>query len=199
MQNRPLIPLYSLLIALTALIVAVSALMMARDSRQIALSTIEIDEGESLTLPVYDEERGEFGFLILSELEVTNAGGPAVTLNRLRKNVTEAGFLMALKGESIVSLDLKPRLFLLDRPLPDYQANPRLLKEKWGADRNILELELPLPPGAGKKIRYGIFLSPYGQTEAPAVDMVLVSLSLDFGNGKAHLFRRAYAVPPLIR
>ena len=187
----------ALLIALIAMIVAVAALLSANKSRQIALSTIEIEEGESLTLPVYDEAREQFGFIILTELEITNSGGPQLRIESLRKMEQDAGWLVALRGENIISANLQPRFFLLDRPLSDYQSNPRWLKDQWNQDVSPIELRWPLKPGAGKKIRYGIFLSPYNPEGGQQAEMVLVSLRLDFDNGKSHLFRRAYTIPAL--
>ncbi|HOT96143.1 MAG TPA: hypothetical protein PLG50_04070 [bacterium] len=197
MHNKAPMPVCTLLIALIALIVAVAALMIARDSRQLALSTLQVEEGESLTLPVYDEERSQYGFLILCELEVTNAAGPAVLLTRLVKAEEGSGWLVALKGQTLAAVDLKPRLFLLDQPLRSYQENPRLLKEKWGTDRSALEFKLALPAGAGKKVRYGVYVAPYDSAGAAQAEMVLISLRLEFDNGKNQLFRRAYPVPPL--
>lgn len=197
MQNKSLLPVYTLLIALIALIVAVAALMLARESRQLALSTLQVEEGASLSLPVYDEERSQYGVIILCELEVTNAAGPGVTLTRLVKADDGSGWLVALKGQSLTGADLKPRLFLLDQPLQAYQENPRLLKERWDADLATAGLNLSLPPGAGKKIRYGLHLAPYDSAGAAQAEMVLLSLRLEFDNGKSQLFRRAYPVPSL--
>ncbi|HNW58547.1 MAG TPA: hypothetical protein PKI62_02585 [bacterium] len=199
MHNRAPLPILTLLIALIALIVATAALMIARESRQLALTTLQVDEGESLTFPVYDEEHSQYGFLILGELQVTNSGGPAVVLTRLAKADAGSGWLVALQGQNVAASDLHARLFLLDRPLQEYQENPRLLKERWGGDLAAAELRQALPPGAGKQIRYGIFLAPYDAAGAPRAGMVLISLRLEFDNGKSQLFRRAYPVPPLAR
>lgn len=197
MPQRPPHFIYAMLIALAALIVATAALMVARKSVQIALSTIEVSDGESITLPVLDEERGQYGFLILAELQISNTGGPAVTLEQLRQFDSGMGFLVALKGEEIKSVNLQPRLFLLDQPLARYGENPRLLREKWNSPIENANLHLALPPGAGKKIGYGVLLSPYDAANARLAEMVLLSLQLTFDNGKIHLLRRGYPVPAL--
>lgn len=197
MPQRPAYSIYTILIALTALIVATAALMVARESKQIALSAIEISDGESITLPVLDEEGGQYGFLILAELQISNTGGPAINLEQLRQFDTGMGFLVALKGEEIQSVNLQPRLFLLDQPLARYGENPRLLREKWQAPIQKADLHLALPPGAGKKIGFGVLLSPYDAAHGRLAEMVLLSLQLTFDNGKSHLFRRGYAVPAL--
>jgi hypothetical protein len=198
MNKKALLPVYTLLIAMIALIVAVAALVVAKNSRQIALSTITIEEGESFNQPIFDEEKNQYSYLILSELQVNNAGGPAVTLERLCKVEEGAGFFVALKGQAVQSADLQPRLFLLDQPLATYQENPRLLREKWGMDLgHSAELLQRLEPGAGKSIRYGICFTPYELDGSRKAEMALISLRLDFGNGRSQLFRRGYPIQPI--
>ncbi len=87
---------------------------------------------------------------------------------------------------------------MLEQPLAAYQENPRLLKELWDRDLDsAAALNLRLEPGAGKSIRYGILLIPYGDGGELLAEMALVSLRLDFDNGRSHIFRRGYPIPPL--
>ncbi len=197
--------LYSLLIALVALLVATIALFTAKQVRQsvqeikqVALSEIEVTERNSLLTPILDEENKRYRYLAIYEIGVTNLGGPDIVINELAKLTTGSGFIVMLKGDEVVSANPNYRAFLVEPTLQEIGANPKLLKALMEKDMGeSLKLDLALPFGATKTLRFGVVLDAYRQDNSPLANVVLLSYQLRFSNGKSYLFRRGFPIQPL--
>ncbi len=198
--------LYSLLISLVALLVATVALFTAKQIRQdvqqvrqVALSEIEVTERNSLITPILDEESKRYRYLAIYEVGVTNLGGPDIVINELGKLTTGAGFIVLLKGDEVVSANPKYKAFLVEPTLQEIGANPKLLKTIMEKDMGeFTKLDLPLPFGSTKTLRFGVVLDAYDEANTPLANVLLLSYQLKFGNGKSYLFRRGFPIQPLI-
>jgi|GEM_PF-726784 len=197
---------YSLLIALVALLVATIALFTAKQTRQdvqeikqVALSEIEVTERNSLITPILDEESKRYRYLAIYEVGVTNLGGPNIAINELGKLTSGSEFIVLLKGEEVVSANPQYHAFLVEPTLREIGANPKLLKGVMEKDMGeAVKLDVPLPFGATKTLRFGVVLDVYDDANIPLANVVLLSYQLKFSNGKSYLFRRGFPVQPLV-
>ncbi len=190
--------LYAILIALVALLVAVIALVNSKEAKQLALSEVSLEEGDAITQPIYDQAENRFYYLALYEVHITNLSGPTVILKEISPPADDAGLVVALKGDQVAAVDLKPLPFRIDYTLREIRENPRLLKD---LTANQLEpgklLNIAIKPGATKTVRFGVNLYPYDAQGQSLADMVLLSFRLVFDNGKAQLFRRGFPIMPV--
>ncbi len=199
MKNKQSASILALVIAAAALLVAVIALVMAHGARETARSDVTVEEGETLNLPLYDEEQDRFSYLILAELQITNQGAAAVKILELGRHDADAGFLMALKDEEVQSGDFQAQLYPLQHTFAEIQAQPRLLKEILKHQPGgHLSLNHVLQTGQSKTFRYAVHLTPYDADKRALADMVLISLRLTFDNGKTRVMRQGYPVQPLL-
>ncbi len=199
MKNSLSAPYLTLLIALAALVVAVIALVTAKGAKEMALSEVTIEEGETVTLPLFDEEQNRFSFLVLVELHISNQGGPAVELLQLSRNLADAGFLIGLKNQEIQSGDLKPQFYAIEQPFSELQANPRLLKDvlKQSPVQDI-PIRHTLESGQSRTVRYAVHFFPYDDGKRTLADLVLISTRLTFANGAIRMMRHGYPILPLV-
>lgn len=199
MKNAQSAAFLILLIALVALVVAVIALVTAKGAREIALSEVTVEEGETVTLPLFDEEQERFSFLVLVELHITNQGGPAVEVLQLSRNTSDAGFLVGLKNQEIQSGDLKPQFHAIEQPFSELQANPRLLKEALRQNPlHDIPIRHMLESGQSKTVRYAVHFFPYDDGKQNLADLVLISTRLTFANGAIRMMRHGYPILPLV-
>lgn len=190
--------MFSLLIALVALLIAVIALVNSKEAKTLSLSEISVEEGASLTVPVFDEEKNCFSFLAIYEVHINNTSGPAVVLNKVAPYREGAGFIVALKNRQIVPADLRQQIFLVNPSLEEIQSNSKLLRDlfKNDLDQNS-DLNWRIDSGESKTLRLGVNLFPYDPENQPQVDMVLLSFRFDFDNGTKQIFRRGFPITPV--
>ncbi len=188
----------ALLLAGIALVIAVLGFSAARNARQLALSEITIEERTPLMTPVYDQASEKWSYLAVYEVNVTNMSGPTVKIESLGKVSTGGGFLIPLKGDEFADQALDYSAFIVEPGLAEIRANPRLLKEiTQNTIRNTAPLDIELPPGTSRSVRFGVSMSAYDQGREPLADMVLLSFRLNFSNGKSSIFRRGVPIQPL--
>ena len=196
MSTNKNVSFLTVLIALVALIVAVVALVTSKTARELALSEVEIEERNSLVTPIFNEASGEWSFLALYEVGVSNLSGPDVLLRHVAKETKGAGFLVPLNQDQVVAdVDLQPKAVLFDESLAQIEADPRLLKDlaqKEMAD--VQPVNIMIRNGETKTLRFGVMLRPYDSNQDPLARMVLLSYQLNFDNGKSVLFRRGFPI-----
>ncbi|MBN1996398.1 hypothetical protein JW935_02515 [candidate division KSB1 bacterium] len=195
---KSIISNFALFVIVAAFVVAVWGFLTARNAMQLALSEITIEERSPLMTPVYDQATEKWSFLVVYEVNVTNMSGPSVKISSLGKASTGGGFLIPLKGKDFADSKLDYSAFLVEPSLVDIRANPRLLKTI--TEKTIQEtapLDIELPPGESRTIRFGVSMSAYDQERNPLADMVLLSFRLYFSNGKSSIFRRGVPIQPL--
>jgi len=199
MNNRGVIqPLYAVFISLFALIVATIALFIAKETKQLALSEITVEDRNSLVTPVFDQELGQWSYLAIWELSVTNQSGPPISLKSIEKVKEGSGFLVPLLKQEIVSKNIPYKSFLCDHSITEIRSNPKILKEVASKDMGEeAKVNLPISPGESKTIRLGITLKPYGDNNRPLASVILVSYKLQFSNGKSYVFRRGFPIQPI--
>jgi len=191
--------IYSLLIALVALLIAVVAWVNSREARELALSEIALEEGSSLTIPVYDESQGRYSFVALYEVHVENLGGAAVKLEWLSPGDGAAGFLVTLKDGQVAAASLDAFAFLVDQPLAEIEKDGKKLQAAFqNKMKEHTPLELTIAAAESRIVRFGVHLSPYDAQNKPLVDMALLSFRFMFDNGKSQIFRRGFPITPLM-
>ena len=185
-------------VAVAALIVGLMAWLQASKARNLALSELEIEERDALSTPLLDQESGEYGYVSIYDLSVTNVSGPPVTLERISKLQDNANFVVTLQGNQVVSPEMDPTAFLPDVSINEIEENPKLLREMIKEDiGEAAALEIKIKPGQTKSVRVGVFLKPYDDAKQPLAKVVLTSFRLEFDNGKSYVFRRGFPVLPI--
>jgi hypothetical protein len=192
------VTILSVVLAAAALLLAIFALVQIKSVRQLALSELVIEEHDSLSAPVFDEEKQTFSFVTLFDISITNHSGPAVTLTSVQKIPSSKQFLTLLKNEEIVNADVQTRAFPLESSSAEVQANPRMLKTLMSQDMGeSANFNVSVAPGATKIFHLGVALSPYNVEKQAVATAALCSFELKFDNGKTYIFRRAFPITPL--
>ena len=185
-------------LALLALIMAFMARSDARRALNTALSEIEIEERNALTLPIYDEGTQKYSYLAIYEVSVNHCSGPAITLERLEKASLGSGYLVALQGTEVVPVDFASKFFLVSQSLNEIRRNPRMLKEITASDiGDYAQLDLELGVEQTKTVRFGVLLDVYDPVLESRAEVVLISYRFVFSNGKTSIFRRALPIQPV--
>lgn len=186
------------IIAIAALVVGIMALQQAKSARELALSEISIEEMNSLSTPVLNEETNAYSYLTLYDISIANMSGPSVTLQAVKKATSGAGFLAMLKGQDVVSVQVHAKAFISEKSSSAIKADPRLLKTIGQTDMGEdEELDLTIDPGETKIIHIGIALEPYDANKEALANMALVSFELAFTNGKNYSFQRGFPIYPI--
>ncbi len=185
-------------VAVAALIVGLMAWLQASKARNLALSELEIEERDALSTPLLDQESGEYGYVSIYDISITNVSGPAVTLKEISKLRDNANFVVTLRGEKVVTPQTDPSAFLPDVSINEIEQNPKLLREMIKEDiGDAAEVDMHIKPGQTKSVRVGVFLKPYDEEKQPVANVVLTSFRLEFENGKSYVFRRGFPVLPI--
>ena len=186
------------LLAIAAIILGLVALREARYAQQLAMSEIIVEEVNSISTPVFDQETGQYSYLALYDISIANMSGPQVVLKSIKKSTSDAGFLTLLNGQDIVSHDVNENAFVSTKGSSEIKQNPRLLKTVGqedmgeGADVNLI-----LEPGETKVMHIGLRLVPYNADNQALASLALVSYELLFDNGKSYIFQRAVPIFPI--
>ncbi len=185
-------------IAIIALGIAVMGLFKANQAFQLALSDIELEERNTLMTPVYDEATQSWAFLAIYETSITNQGPASFSLKSIEKMSDGAGFLIPLAGQKILDINLSSKAFLVKPSINEIQQNPRLIKSL--TEQNFdtqADVDLLIESGQSKSVRFGVMVNAYNADKDPLAQMLLLSLKLNFDNGKIRVFRRGIPVQPL--
>lgn len=192
------VSILSVVLASAALLLAALSLVQIKSVQQVSLSELVIEEHDSLSAPVFDEEKQTFSFVTLFDISITNHSGPAVKLTRVRKIPSAKAFLTLLKNEEIVNADVQARAFSLENSSAEVQANPRMLKTLMSQDMGeSADFSVSVAPGETKIFHLGVALTPYNVEKQAVATAALCSFELKFDNGKTHIFRRAFPIAPL--
>lgn len=190
--------LVPIIVAVIALLVATIALFIAQDVKQLALSEITVEEQNSLTTPVFDQQTNSWGFVALYELNISNQSGPQVILQTVAKAEGGSGFIVPLNGQTVLDIPLKSTAFVFQNSISEIKTNPRLLKDLSQNDMGQkTAVDIVLENGESKAVRFGLSLKAYDKSKTPYAQVVLVSFKLLFSNGKTYTFRRGFPIPPL--
>jgi hypothetical protein len=190
--------IFFMLIGLIALAVAVMALFSARTAQQLALSEVTLEERSPLLTPVFNEGTNTWSYLAIYDVNITNVSGPEVKLTSISKENSGTGFLVPLKGEEVLNTPLPYKAFMVEPTLSQIMADPKLLKTIVEQDMGqSVSLNVDLPPGASKSVRFGVSIAAYDNSNQPIAQVVLLSYRFQFDNGKSLLFRRGFPVQPL--
>lgn len=189
----------TLTLALAGVVVGLVALQTANNARNLALSEVVVEEVNALTTPVFDEESNTFAYLAIYDISVANMSGSAVHLISVEPATTAGGFLTLLKGEEVVSADVKERAFVGADGVSAVKANPALIKKlmKGGAEEAFQSRTLEL--GESAVVHLGLLLHPYDDAGQPAANLALASWQLTFDNGKTYIFRRGFPLYPVTK
>jgi len=185
-------------ISLIALTVAAIALFFSIKTRKDTLSEVTVEERNSLTSPVLDEQTGDWVFVAIHEVSFTNEGSRTVAVEDVAQTKKGSGFLVSLRQGEIVSQNIPYSAYLVTPRIEEIRANPRLLRSigEIGLDESY-KLDLTIEPGETKLLRLGVTLEPYDSKFHNLVDMVLLSYEIKFSNGKQRIFRRGVVIPPI--
>ena len=185
-------------LAAAALVVGVIALKTAKNAQQLALSEFVVDEVNSLSTPVLDENSGGYSFLTMYDISIANMSGPALTLTSVQKAHSGGGFLTLLSGEDVVDDDVEERAFVSDKNIAAIKANPGLLKGLLKSDMGeSYSTAVAIEPGETKILHVGVVLNPYSDDGEPVAKVALASWQLNFDNGKTFVFRRGFPIYPI--
>ena len=111
----------------------------------------------------------------------------------------DSGFVVALNGADVVSVDMNEKAFLVEPTLIELQQNPKLIPLlSSNAMQDHADVEMILEPGKSVALRLGVMLEPYDAAKETVAQMVLVSFQIEFSNGKTWQFRRGIPIPNLI-
>lgn len=184
-----------LIVALAALVVGVMALTAAHSAKELALSQVVVEEVNSLTTPVYDEESRVYSFLSLYDISIANMSGPAVTLTTISKAQSGGGFVMLLRGKEAIASDVHAKTIVSEHSSGAVKANPKLLKDMPAVDAgDNYAADLKINPGETKVLHLGLSLQPFTEEGEAVANMALVSWKLQFSNGKSFFFRRGFPI-----
>ena len=186
------------LLAVAAIILGFMALQEARYAQQLAMSDIIVEEVNSISTPVFDQESGQYSYLALYDISIANMSGPQVVLKSIKKSTSGAGFLTLLKGQDIVSHDVNESAFVSTKGSGEIKSNPRLLKTVGQQDMGEgSDVNLILQPGENKVVHIGLTFNPYDAERQALASVALVSYELLFDNGKSYIFQRAVPIFPI--
>lgn len=199
MSFYKLLTVVILIIAVAGLVLAIVALNKAKEAKQLAISEVQIEETGSLITPVLDQEKNNaWSYLALYEIQISNLGGPSVTLENIAKHDEETGFLVLLKDQQVLLDTIEYRSIVCDRSLAEIRANPGVLKNLFNSDMGgSANVNLIIDPGESKTLRFGVRAFPYNEENKPIADMLLLSYRLRFDTGKHYIFRRAFPIRPV--
>ena len=198
MPQSPKFQILLVFITVVALLFATIALYTARNAKELALSEITVEEQNSLTTPVFDQQTNSWSYVALYELNISNQSGPEVTLEKVAKDENGSGFIVPLQGETVLDISLDHKAFVFNNSIGEIKSNPCLLKELAKSDMGeSATVDLKLKNGESKAVRFGLSLKAYDQSNGPFAQVVLVSFKLFFSNGKTYTFRRGFPVPPI--
>jgi len=197
MNSKGLV-LFLVVAVIAALLLGLFALMAAMDARQLALSVIVVEEVNSLSTPVLDEESGAYSFLAMYDVSIANMSGPPVILTSIEKGKTGGGFLSLLRGEEVVTAKVDEKAFVSSDGVTTIKANPKLLKTLMHSDMGQRqEINLALEAGETRVIHIGVMVQPFDEAGNIAANVALVSWQLNFDNGKTYIFRRGFPIYPI--
>ena len=185
-------------VAVAALIVGLMTWLQASKARNLALSELEIQERDALSTPLLDQGSGDYGYVSIYDISITNVSGPAITLEEISKLKDNANFVVTLSGEKVVTPKTNPSAFLPDVSINEIEQNPKLLREMIKEDiGESAAVSIKIEPGQTKSVRVGVYLEPYDAEKQPVANVVLTSFRLEFDNGKSYVFRRGFPVLPI--
>ncbi len=185
------------LTAAAALLLSIVALIQIRETKQLALSEVAVEEENFFAGPIWDEETQTLQYLALFDLSITNHSGPAVELTAIRKSPSANQFLTLLKGEEVLAGDVGKRAFLTPHGIGEIKANPRLLKESARDMGEAATPRLAIGSGQSRLVHLAVLLSPYNEQRQAEATTALCSFDLIFDSGKVYRFRRAFPIVPL--
>jgi hypothetical protein len=195
LPKQNILPIF---VAVISLLVATIALYVAHSAKELALSEITVEEQNSLTTPIFDQQTNSWGFVALYELAISNQSGPAVVLETVAKAEEGSGFIVPLNGETVLDIPLENTAFVLDNSIEEIKSNPRLLKDLTKNDMGqYVSVNITLENGESKAVRFGLSLKAYDKSNEPLAQVVLISFKLFFSNGKTYTFRRGFPIPSL--
>ncbi|MBN1561943.1 hypothetical protein JW998_16950 [candidate division KSB1 bacterium] len=185
------------LLAIAGILLGGLALSQARSARQLALSEVIVEEVNSLSTPVFDQDSGQYSYLTLYDISIANMSGPRLTLQRVKK-ATGAGFLAMLKGKDVVSLKVNEKAFVSDVGSTAVKNEPRLLKTVGQQDMGESStVNIVIEPGETKVLHLGLTLQPFDADAQPLAHVALVAWELEFDNGKSYIFQRGFPIYPV--
>jgi hypothetical protein len=186
------------LLAIVGIILGAMALRQAHIARQLALSEIVVEEANSMSTPVFDQDTNHYSYLTLYDISIANMSGPTVTLRRVRKSAASGGFLAMLKGNEVVSLQVNEKAFVSAQGSAAIKNDPRLLKSIGQQDMGeSASVNIEIKPGEAKVLHIGLTLEPYDINMQALADVALVSWELEFDNGKSYIFQRGFPLYPI--
>jgi hypothetical protein len=197
-MNSKILMIFTIVLAIAAIIIGLMAFSMATNAEQLALSEIVVEEVNSLSTPVLDEESGEYTFLTMYDISIANMSGPSVTLTDIEKAKSGGGFLTLLQGENYVSDEVNERALVSAEGIAAIKANPGVLKDLLKSDMGeSFSANLKIEAGETKILHIGVALKPYGDGKEPLAKVVLASWKLNFDNNKTYVFRRGFPIYPI--
>jgi len=198
MEKMKSLIVITMVIALSSFIMAGAAFYQAQQAKSVALSDLIVEEQETLSLPILDQSTKSYGYISIYELAISNNSGPDVILTHVEKVTSGFDFIVPLKSEEIVNVDLDPVAFISDASIAEIRNNPRLLKDLMKNDMgDKADVGLKIKAGGSKKIVIGVAVQPYDAKNSMLANFVLTSFSLKFDNGKTHIFRRGFPIMPI--
>ena len=198
MKNQKNLIFVTIFVSVASLFMAGFALLTSHQAKNLALSDISIEEKNSFSTPVFDQNTGKNSYLTIYELAISNLGGPDVELVRLSKVQEGAGYLVPLKDQQIMNQDIEAISFLVEPTISTLMQEPKRLREITKEDMGpAADLSVVIKNGETKTLRFGISLQPYDDQNNPVAQVVLVSFRLEFNNGKNYIFRRGFPIKPL--
>lgn len=167
-------------------LIAVSALIVSYFAYNSTNPHVSILQTNSVAGPLYLGGEQDWVHFSFTELVITNVGGRTVSLIGIEKPENRPSFLSVIQGIINNEPDIKYNIFLVDRSLPDIQANPFILNKykNMGFERLAL-LNRIILPGESIVFRLGVQFEVYDRASR-LTDHILFGVDLVFNNGERY-------------
>ena len=197
MNFKEKLPAISLVISIFALITSISAAVIGYFSFKKDFPEIYMEQMVPSGKAYFSKKENAWLFYHHQDILITNNGGRPVSLIAITKGNSSAFLLPVANNEIKNSLAINYSFHLVDKGFDEIIAEPSLIDGLISISLNKpILMNLFIKPGETHVFRYGFKIYPY-ENNKKTIDMMLLSLELNFNNGFKKTIKRSIKIPDI--